>query len=178
MTSCLGLISTTDHFQHPHQTYKVFSPLLCCLKDTWGTPLPSQQPSWPHICRVDVTCGVRMMPFPHGWGKYPPLITSYIYIRHIQSVWAVGMMSQGHMGAPLNHPTGQVVPRIGSSGSLVEWKWCHYVMFEADIHLRPLHTPLFDIPPKVFEPLICCLKGIWVHPDAHAITAAKLAPDL
>jgi hypothetical protein len=27
----------------------------------------------------------------------------------------------------------------------------------------------------VFEPLICCLKGIWVHP--HTIPLAKLAPD-
>ena len=50
-------------------------------------------------------------------------------------------------------------------------------MFEADIHLRSLQTSILDIP-KVFEPLVCCLKGIWVHPDAHAITAAKLAPDL
>ena len=78
---------------------------------------------------------------------------------------------------PLCHSTGKVVPRIGNSGLLVEGKWCHNVMFEADIHLRSLQTSILDIP-KVFEPLVCCHKGIWVHPDAHAITAAKLAPDL
>ena len=111
------------------------------------------------------------------WGWYPPLITSYIYIRHIQSAWAIAMLSQGHMCAPLHQSTDQVVPRIGNSGLLVEGKWCHNVMFEADIHLRSLQTSILDIP-KVFETLICCLKGIWVHPDAHAITAAKLAPDL
>ena len=48
-------------------------------------------------------------------------------------------------------------------------------MVEADIHLRLLHTSILDIY-KVFEPLVCCLKGVWVHP--YTITLAKLAPDL
>jgi len=36
-------------------------------------------------------------------------ITSYIRIRHIQSVLAIGMLSQGYMGALLCHYTGQIV---------------------------------------------------------------------
>ena len=49
-------------------------------------------------------------------------------------------------------------------------------MVEADIHLRLLHTSILDIY-KVFEALVCCLKGIiWLHP--YTITLAKLAPDL
>jgi hypothetical protein len=32
-------------------------------------------------------------------------------------------------------------------------------MVEADIYFRPLQTSLLDIY-KVFEPLVCCLKGI------------------
>ncbi len=48
-------------------------------------------------------------------------------------------------------------------------------MVEADIHFRPLHTSMLDIY-KVFEPLVCCLKGIWVHP--YSVTSARLAPDL
>jgi hypothetical protein len=48
-------------------------------------------------------------------------------------------------------------------------------MFEADIHFRLLHTSILDIY-KVFEPLVCCLKGIWVH--LYTVTTAKLAPDL
>jgi hypothetical protein len=48
-------------------------------------------------------------------------------------------------------------------------------MFEADIHLRLLHTSILDIY-KVFEPLVCCLKDIWLHP--YTITLAKLPPDL
>ena len=32
---------------------------------------------------------------------YPPQTTSYIHIWHIQRVWAIVMLSQGHMGAPI-----------------------------------------------------------------------------
>ena len=84
------------------------------------------------------------------------------------------MLSQGNMGAPFYRYTGQVGPRFVKSGSLVEWKWCHYIMAEADINLRPFHTSIFDIY-KGFEPLVCCLKGTWVHP--YTVTPAKLAPD-
>jgi hypothetical protein len=48
-------------------------------------------------------------------------------------------------------------------------------MVEANIHLRPLHTSIVDMY-KVFETLVCCLKGIWVHP--YSVTLARLAPDL
>ena len=49
-------------------------------------------------------------------------------------------------------------------------------MFEADIHLRLVHSSILDIC-KVFEALVCCLKGIiWLHP--FTVRPAKLAPDL
>jgi hypothetical protein len=48
-------------------------------------------------------------------------------------------------------------------------------MVEADIHLRPLHTSMVDTY-KVFELLVCCLKGIWAHP--YTVSPARLAPDL
>ncbi len=72
------------------------------------------------------------------------------------------MLSQGNLVAPLYRDTGQIGPGSGNSGSLVEWKWCHNVMVEATIHLRPLHTSILDIC-KVFEQLLCCLKGIRLH---------------
>ena len=79
------------------------------------------------------------MPKHHVWGWYPPQTTSYIHVWHVQNVWAIGMFLQGHMGAPLYHYTGHVGPRFGKkSTSLEEWQWCHNVMVEADIHLRPL----------------------------------------
>ena len=48
-------------------------------------------------------------------------------------------------------------------------------MDEADVPLKLLHTSILDIY-KVIEPLVCCLKGIWVHP--YTVTPAWLAPDL
>ncbi len=48
-------------------------------------------------------------------------------------------------------------------------------MVEADIHFRPLHTSILDIC-KVCETLVCCLKGIWLHP--YTVTLVRLAPDL
>jgi hypothetical protein len=48
-------------------------------------------------------------------------------------------------------------------------------MVEADIHLSSLHTSILDIY-KVFQPLVCCLKGIWLH--LYTVTLAKLPPDL
>jgi len=85
------------------------------------------------------------------------------------------MLSQGHMVAPLYHYTSQVFLSFGNSGSLEEWKNCHNVMNEADIHLQPLHTFILVIY-KLFETLVCCLNGIWLHP--YTITLAKLPPDL
>ena len=51
---------------------------------------------------------------------------------------------------------------------------CHYIMVEADTHLRLCPTSILDIY-KVFEVLVCCLKGIWLHP--YFIPPAKLASD-
>jgi hypothetical protein len=48
-------------------------------------------------------------------------------------------------------------------------------MVEVNIHLILLPTSSLDIY-KVFEPLICCLKGIWLHP--YTVTPAKFPPDL
>ena len=79
------------------------------------------------------------------------------------------------MVASLYHYTGQVSPQFGDSGSLEEWKWCHNVIVDADIHLRPLHTFILDIY-KVIMTLVCCLKGIWFH--SYTFTLAKLPPDL
>jgi hypothetical protein len=106
---------------------------------------------------------MKMMPQRHVWGWYPPQTALDIHIWHIQSVWAIGMRSQGHMDAPLYRYTVQVGPRFGDSDSLEEWKWCHNIMVEADIHLRLLYTSIVEVF-KVFETLVCCLKGIWMHP--------------
>jgi hypothetical protein len=48
------------------------------------------------------------------------------------------------------------------------------MMVEADIHLRLLPTSILDIY-NVLESLVCCLKGLWVHP--YTVILGKLAPD-
>jgi hypothetical protein len=48
-----------------------------------------------------------------------------------------------------------------------------YVIVEANIHLRLLHTSILDIY-KVFEPLVCCLKGIWVHPYTVTLSEPQI----
>jgi hypothetical protein len=47
-------------------------------------------------------------------------------------------------------------------------------MVVADINFRLLHTSMLDIY-KVFETLVCCLKGIWLHP--YTVTPAKMPSD-
>ncbi len=117
-----------------------------------------------------VTCGVVMMLLHHGWGWHPPQTASQIWARHIQSVWAIDMLSQGHMGALSYRYTGKVGPRFWTFGSLVEWKWC--IMVDADIHLKLLPTSIL-LMNNMFEVLFCCLKGLWMHPCI--ITPAKVA---
>ena len=105
------------------------------------------------------------------------MVEADVHFRQLHaSILDISMLSQGHMVAPLYHYTGQVSPRFGNSGSREEWKWCHNVIVEAGIHIRPLHTSIFDIY-KVCELLVCFRNGILVHPS-YTVTLAKLPPDL
>ncbi len=124
-----------------------------------------------------VTRGVTMMPLHDGWGWYPPQTASHIHTWCIISVWGIGMKSQGQWVHPYIVTQVKVAPNIGISG---HW-WsgndaigCHYIMVEADTHLRLLPKSILDIY-NVLEPLVCCPRGIWVHP--YIIIPAKLAPD-
>ncbi len=49
------------------------------------------------------------------------------------------------------------------------------MMVEADVHLTLLDTSIVDIY-KVFETLVCCLKGIWMH--SCIIIPAYVASDI
>jgi hypothetical protein len=73
---------------------------------------------------------------------------------------------------PYSITPAKLPPYLGKSGSFEEWKRCHTVTVEADIHFRPLHTSILDIY-KVFEALVCCLKRILVLP--YSITLARPA---
>ncbi len=90
------------------------------------------------------------------------LLISYIHIRHIQIVWAHWYNVHWHTVAALHSFTHSNRLRFWGSGSLVvvELKWCHYVMFEADSHLNLLPPSILDIN-KVFEHIDMLSIGIW-----------------
>ena len=79
--------------------------------------------------------------------------------------------SHMHMGAPLSFHQA-IWPQIWEfRGSLVEWKWCHSIMFEmfeADIHLKPLQISISD------------MQSVWtfgmIFQGQYTIPPAKLAP--
>jgi hypothetical protein len=68
---------------------------------------------------------------------------------------------------PYTVTPAKLAPDLGSQ--------CHNVMFDADIYLSLLQTSILDIH-KVFQLLVCCLKGIWVQP--YSVTPANMPPDL
>jgi hypothetical protein len=64
----------------------------------------------------------------------------------------------------------KLAPDFGILGPL----WSGNVMVEDDIHLRLLPTSILDIH-KVFEVLVCYLKGIWGHP--YIVPLSQVAND-
>ncbi len=95
-----------------------------------------------------------MMPLHDGWGWYPPQTDSHIHAWHILSVWGIEMLSQGHMSAPLYHYTGQGCPQFWDLdfGSIVEWKWCHWM---------PLHHGWGWYPPQMSHIHIRHIQCAW-----------------
>ncbi len=118
------MVKADIHFRVLHTSildmYKVFEILVCYLKGIWLHPYTVTQAKLPPDLGIQVHLRRGMMPQHHSWGWYSPQTTSYIHISHMQSVWDIGMLSQGHMVAPLYHYTGQVASRFGDSGSLQE----------------------------------------------------------
>ena len=97
-----------------------------------------------------VTCGGKMMSLHHGWGFNSIQTDSCIHIRHIQSVWAHWYGVNRHTVAVLHSYTHPAWLRFLWSGSLVELRWCHYVIVEAAIIFKLLPVSILDIY-NVFE---------------------------
>ncbi len=104
---------------------------------------------------VNSGCGVKMMSLIHVWGWQPPQTASPIYKRHLQSVWACWYAVHRHTVAALNSYTYPAWLRFWGSGSLMQSKWCHYIMVDADSHLKLLSTSILDIS-QCLSTLICC----------------------
>ncbi len=106
-----------------------------------------------------VTWGVKMMSLHHGWGRQPTQTASPIHIGHIQFVWAHWYAVHGHMAVASNSYTRNTWVRFWGSGSLVESSWCHYIMIEADTHLKLFPPYILDLC-KVFEHIDVLSVGI------------------
>ena len=59
--------------------------------------------------------------------------------------WYAVSMTFGCTLVLLHRPSWPQIWESEFKFSLVKWKWCRYVMFEAYIHLRPLHLSKLDI---------------------------------
>jgi hypothetical protein len=90
-----------------------------------------------------------------GWGWQPPQTIYCIHIKHIQSVWAHWYAVHWCTVKALHSYNHTTWLRFWCTGSLVESKWCHYVMAEADSQLKLFIAYIWDIY-KVFSTLICC----------------------
>ncbi len=138
---------------------KCLRTLICC---PWEYSISLTQLYPPYMVKILgfwVTCGVKMMWLCHGWGWQPPQTASHIHIKHIQIVWAHWYAVHWHIVAALHSYTHPTWLRFWGSGSLVESK-CHYVMIEADSHLKLLPASILDMY-KVFGHIDMLSMGIW-----------------
>ncbi len=110
-----------------------------------------------------------MMPLRHGWGSQSPQTASHIHIRHIESVLAHWYAVYGHMAVASNSFTQTTWLIFWGSGSLVESKWCHYIIVEADSNLKLLSASTFDTY-KVFEHIDMLFWGIRQQPQTVILT--------
>ncbi len=117
---------------------KSWSTLIYCF-GAYGSSLKQLDPHY--LCQILgfwVTWGVKMMSLHHGLGWQPTQTASYIHITHIQSVWAYCYAVHAHVAVASNNYTHPSWLTLCGSGSIVESKWCHYVIAEANSQLKLL----------------------------------------
>ena len=116
----------------------------------------------------------QMMSLRHVWGWQPPQTASRIHIWHIQSVWAHSYAVHRRRVAALHsyiHPTWL---RLWESGSLVQPKWWHNVMSEADpSHLKLLPASILDIY-KVFDHIDIDMRSIGIRKQPYSVILPTL----
>ena len=141
------------------------STLICCpLAYISISSLTQLCPSYlAQILGFWITCGVKTMSIRHGWGWGPPQTASPIQITHIQHAWACWYAVNWHTAAALHSYTQPTRISVWGSGSLVESRWCQYVVVEADRHLKLLPTSTLDIY-QVFEHIDRLSIGIQQQP--------------
>ncbi len=160
---CIIVEADRDHKLLPTSTLDIYNVFehIDMPSMVEGSSLKQLYPHYlAHILGFWVTCGVKMISLRHGWGWQPPQTASCIHISHMQSVWMHWYAVHGHIAVASNSYTNTTWLRFWGSGSLVESKWCHYVMVEADSLLKLLPASTLDIY-KVFEHIDMLYMGIW-----------------
>jgi hypothetical protein len=103
--------------------------------------------------------GVKMMSLCHGWSWQPPQTASRIHVNHIQTVWAHWYAVHRHTVAAWHSYPPYLAQIWGLWFTYGESKWCHYVMVEADSHLKLLSASMLTIY-KLFEHIDMLSIGI------------------
>ncbi len=104
---------------------------------------------WFHYVMVDADSHLKLLP--------TSILDIYTVFKHID------MLKHWHMVAALHSYTSRTWLRFWCSGSLVELKWFHYVMVEADSNLKLLLPSILDIY-QVFEHIDMMFIGIHLQP--------------
>ncbi len=158
----LRLTSTSNCFPHPYWTYtKCLSTLICYAihVHTVSALHSYTHTTWLRCWGSGSLVESKMLWLCHGWGWLPPQTASHIHIRHIQSDWAHWYVVYMHTVAALHSFTHPTWLRFWDAWSLVESKWCIFVMDDADSHLKLLPTSILDIY-KVIEHIGMLSMGI------------------
>ncbi len=154
------MTATSNCFSHPYYTYTIcLSTLICCPLAYSSSLTQLYQHYLDQILGFYVTCGVDMVWLCHGWGWGPPQTASPIQITHIQHAWACWYAVHWHTAAALHSYTHTTWIRFWDSGSLMEAKWCVYVMVEIEGHVKLLPTSTLDMY-KLFEHIDMLSIGI------------------
>ncbi len=146
---------------------KVFEPLTCCLKGIWVHPYTDTQANldqdfgllghlW--IWNDAVTSWLR------GW--YPPQTASHIHIRHIQCVWGIVLLSQGHMDASLYRYTSKAGPGFWNLGHL----WSEHDSITSWLRLASTS----DCSPHPYKTYKMCLRYCFAVSRAYGCTLIPL----
>ncbi len=158
-------MASSNCFPPPYWTYTMCLTTLLCYPWAYNITLTQLYPTYFLAQNLEVwgTCGVKMMWLCHVWGWESPQTASHIHIKQAWSIWPHWYTVHWHMVAALHSYIHLTWCRIFGSWSLVESKWCDYVMVEVDGHLKLLPTSILDIY-NVFEHIDMLSMGIQYHP--------------
>ncbi len=136
---------------------KFLHTLICCF-GAYGSSLK----------RYTHTTWVRYMSsgslLESTWSHYVMVEADSQVIRHIQSVWAHWYAIHGHLTVASNSYAHTTWLIFWGSGSLVESRWCHYVMVEADRRLKLPLASILDVY-NMFEHIDIPFMGMWQYPQ-------------